>query len=212
MLCEHLSYKEIDDVKKSEDILMKKWLLAPVLACLLLSACGEFSYKRGATAADLEKSKDQCKASGMSDAAVKKCLEDQGWFVHDLSDMDPVAVLMLNEDNRSSGSQGDIAAAAAATMVESGAPSSGAPSSTDSPQPGATAPAPAPAPVKSMMDKFKVTSWWKRGAGRTELADATNQCVAELGEEHRPDPVTQYTTRGLLICMRKNGWYGLASK
>jgi hypothetical protein len=203
MLCEHLSYKEFDDVNKGEDIPMKKVLLVPLLACLLLSACGEFSYKRGATAADLEKSRDACKANGMSDDAVKKCLEDQGWFVHDLSDMDPVAVLMPNEDNRSSGSQGDVAAAAAATMVESGTPASTA----------STTPAGAPAaPVKSMTDKFKVTSWWKRGAGRTELADATNQCVAELGEEHRPDPVTQYTTRGLLICMRKSGWYGLASK
>ena len=203
MLCELLSYKESDDVNKGEDIPMKKMLLVPLLACLLLNACGEFSYKRGATAADLEKTRDTCKASGMDDAAVKKCLEDQGWFVHDLSDMDPVAVLMPNEDNRSSGSQGDVAAAAAATMVESGTPGSTA--STTS----AGAPA---APVKSMTDKFKVTSWWKRGAGRTELADATNQCVAELGEEHRPDPVTQYTTRGLLICMRKSGWYGLASK
>jgi hypothetical protein len=203
MLCEHLSYKEFGDVNKGEDIPMKNMLFVPLLACLLLSACGEFSYKRGATAADLEKSRDTCKASGMSDAAVKKCLEDQGWFVHDLSDMDPVAVLMPNEDNRSTGSQGDVAAAAAATMVESGSPAA-ANATSDS-----ATPAP---PVKSMMDKFKVTSWWKRGAGRTELADATNQCVAELGEEHRPDPVTQYTTRGLLICLRKSGWYGLASK
>ena len=46
MLCEHLSYKEFDDVNKGEDTSMKKMLLAPLLACLLLSACGEFSYKR----------------------------------------------------------------------------------------------------------------------------------------------------------------------
>ncbi|ADQ83902.1 hypothetical protein [Methylovorus sp. MP688] len=200
MLCELLSYKEIDDVKKGEDNPMKKLLLTPLLTCLLLTACGEFSYKRGASATDLERTRADCRAQNPDSAAVKKCMEAQGWFVQDLNDIDPVAVMTPSENNSPSKSMTheEMAAATKATMVEAGNKSD--PQNSTAPE------------VKSMLDKFKISSWWKRGVGGVTLENATNQCVAELGEEHRPDPVTQYTTRGLLICMRKSGWYGLASK
>ena len=62
------------------------------------------------------------------------------------------------------------------------------------------------------MDTFKVSSWWKLGSGPEGLKPAVNECVANLGEAHKPDESTHLVTRGLLVCMAGKGWRGLREK
>ena len=64
-----------------------KSLVLTIFVALFLSACGELSYKRGANVADLEKVKQSCQSKlpiKGSDAAIKICLEDNGWTVQKL--------------------------------------------------------------------------------------------------------------------------------
>ena len=51
---------------------------------LSLSACGEFSYKRGASVRDFQQEKNVCAASTNTEAQTKKCLKENGWIVLDL--------------------------------------------------------------------------------------------------------------------------------
>ncbi len=65
---------------------------------------------------------------------------------------------------------------------------------------------------KDPMDIFLVGSWWSIGKGPDALKVDTNECVAKLGEEHRPDSVSLKTTRGFLVCMREKNWRALQAK
>jgi len=49
--------------------------------CLSLSACGEFSYKRGASANDFQQEKKSCATQHKNDADVDACLANSGWIV-----------------------------------------------------------------------------------------------------------------------------------
>jgi hypothetical protein len=46
-----------------------------------LSGCGEFSYKRGASAADYQTAKQQCEKQFSVAAEIDQCLQQQGWLV-----------------------------------------------------------------------------------------------------------------------------------
>ena|SRR5450830_791223 len=115
-----------------------------------MNGCGEFAYKQGASARDLENTKKSCLAKSTNQAIVDKCVEDNGWFVQSLGAADP-------------------------------------------------------------MEIFKISSWWKMGC-----VDGLNidlgECVAVLGEAHRPISQTHQVTRGLLLCMREKGWRGLRER
>lgn len=49
--------------------------------CLTLSACGEFSYKRGASATDFQQEKTRCSTQYKVEADVESCLAKSGWIV-----------------------------------------------------------------------------------------------------------------------------------
>ena len=165
-----------------------------LLIASVLAGCGEFSYKRGASGADLNQDRAACAANGADKAAVDQCLQGKGWVVRPLEDMDPVAVIVPAKDNRT-GEPMETAIASPAT--------SGNRTSEQAPQPPAK---------KDPLDTFNISSWWKMGAGDAVLKGDTEQCVARLGEVHRPSASMQQATRGFLVCMREKGWYGLLAK
>jgi hypothetical protein len=49
--------------------------------CLSLSACGEFSYKRGASATDFQQQKKSCSTEYTVEADLESCLANSGWIV-----------------------------------------------------------------------------------------------------------------------------------
>jgi hypothetical protein len=209
---------------------MKK-LLWMAMATLLVSGCGELSYKRGASTQDLEAAKAACQSAG-SDKAAEQCLEDKGWTVKKLDDMDLFATVGVSPDNRNPSaftipafvpvtpaSQAAVAPAApaAAPSAERSAlankasvASAGAvASSSIAPPPLPTAPSVPPPPPASPLDIYTISSWWKIGADREALAADTNECVTTLGEAHKPNAKTQQVTRGFVVCMHGKGWKAL---
>ncbi len=180
---------------------------------LLLAACGgEFTYKRGATPADLEKTKAMCKAQ-TSEAQVNKCLEDNGWVVQKLDDMDlfPVSAKFDNVHDIETGatpapaSQTSTATTPAAPAAVSSSKASTSAATAPS-QPSATTTPAAPA---NPLDTYVISSWWKLGVMGDALQADTDACVATLGEAHRPNSKTQTATRGFIVCMRGKGWSAL---
>lgn len=170
------------------------------LACVLLLAlplggCGEFAYKRGASAGDLEAAKMTCREKG-SDAAYERCLADNGWTVQNLGRMEPL----------------DAAPVIEASVIPSNIRIENATSAAPGrPEAGNRESSPTAAPKPDPLDTFKVSSWWKAGSGAGSLAADADACVAQLGEAHRPVQAqqTQTATRGLLQCMKAKGWSAL---
>jgi hypothetical protein len=181
-----------------------------VLVAVMFSGCGEFAYKRGATASDLEAAKKSCRekdppAKGTESATVDRCLADKGWVVQDLSKMEPIdadpvveASAMPSDrrlENSAGSSPGNQGAERHASV-----------------QPGPVQPTTIVKRTPDTMDTFMVSSWWKTGSGADNLKSDTEACVAKLGEAHRPDNQTQRTTRGFLLCMKDKGWSGLRAR
>jgi hypothetical protein len=182
---------------------------------LLLTACGgEFSYKRGATPADLEKTKAMCKAQ-TSEAQINKCLEDNGWAVQKLDDMDlfPMSAKFENMHDIETGTTpaaanktSTAASPVAPVTANSSKVSPSAPTTASQPANSATPPPAAPA---NPLDTYVISSWWKLGVMGDALQTDTDACVATLGEAHSPNSKTQTATRGFIVCMRGKGWSAL---
>src|SRR5450830_879080 len=162
---------------------------AILLASCLLSGCGEFAYKRGASASDLQEARKACAAQGDNPVITEQCLADKGWTVKPLDKMDPLLATVGLSDNRTG----------ALLSKETNEGST----------PEITA---EPAKPADPLDSFKISSWWKTGADANALKSGINECVAALGEAHRPAPGSLNATRGLLLCMRTKGWYALAAQ
>jgi len=167
---------------------------------LLCSACGELSYKRGAGPEELATIQKGCRSNSQTPAEYEACMSGNGWVVKNFDEKDPVADIEVSTDNRNP----------TGTIVhkEIVAGSTNPTSSTDS----AAAIKSEPAHIASPDDLFKISSWWKIGGNDAGLKQAMNECVASLGEAHKPNVATQQTTRAFLICMKKSGWTGLRSK
>lgn len=180
------------------------------LLSLQITGCGEFSYKRGAGATDLQLARKDCQATHQDAGLVEKCLENSGWIVRDFDQEDPLMAVAFVDNNRSL----DAPSPTAASSTEPGNEASGMPVTNAS----RTEQAPRDqsraniAKPKDPMDIFLVNSWWNVGKGPDALKADTNECVSMLGEPHRPDNVTFRTTRGFLLCMRERGWRALQSK
>jgi len=168
------------------------------LLALLVTGCGEFAYKRGASAKDLEASKKICQNSGSS-ASIEKCLEDNGWIVQKLDgigvpDSELFATASVTPDNRQSSTPSANTSATTsnkdATQVKEDA---------------------LVRPVNNL-EIYKITSWWKMGAGQNMLEADIKACTDTLGVEHQPNRTTQTFTRGFALCMYQKGWRGLKEK
>ena len=184
---------------------MNKFLWMVMLA-LLVSGCGQLSYKRGASTQDLDAAKKACMASG-SEKAAEQCLADQGWTVKKLDDMDLFASVGVSADNRNPSAFVTpefvpvVPAQPAAAAQPPGATAA-------SVQPPAAPAAPPPKP-SSPLDVYTISSWWKMGANREALAADTDDCVATLGAAHKPNDTKQQVTRGFVVCMHAKGWKAL---
>lgn len=215
---------------------MKKLLWMAVLS-LVVSGCGELSYKRGASTQDLEAAKAACQSVG-SEKAAEQCLEDKGWTVKKLDDVDMFATAGVSPDSRNPSvfitpafvpvtpaqpAAAALAATATAPAAEKPAlagKASGASvgtaisSNANSVAPQAAPPAfptaaSSPPPPPSPLDLYSISSWWKIGADREALVADTSECVATLGEAHKPNAKTQQVTRGFVVCMHGKGWKAL---
>jgi hypothetical protein len=172
--------------KQHSSTLLNISTVAILLASCLLSGCGEFAYKRGASAADLQSDRQACATQGDSPVIKEQCLADKGWTVKPMDKMDPLLATVGISDNRTG------------KLIQK--------------EGGTQAISPEPAKPADPLDSFKISSWWKTGADANALKSGINECVATLGEAHRPAPGSLNATRGLLLCMRTKGWYALAAQ
>lgn len=176
-----------------------------IVFALLLNGCGEFAYKRGANASDLDLAKKDCKMQNSDSAGIEKCMAGKGWVVQNLNKLEPIdadpviEASAIPSDRRIENEPGAITAA--------GQKTEGAYVSANLPAPKQVA-----KKTPNMLDTFKVSSWWKVGSGANELKTDTEDCVTKLGEAHRPDVQTLSATRGFLLCMKDKGWSGLRTK
>lgn len=181
---------------------------------LLISGCGELSYKRGATVDDLESARKSCRSAG-DEKSAEKCLEDRGWVVKKLDDMDLFATASASPDNRKLGidqTTNPPAPAAGTRNIPPEKPRAMNPGTGKDPAAVDSPSASVPPPPADPLDTYTVSSWWKMGAGREAMEANTNECVAQLGEAHKPDQKTQQVTRGFVVCMHGKGWKALRQK
>jgi len=172
-----------------------------LLAALFLSACGEFAYKRGASANDLEATKKSCVAKNVDKLEVEKCMTDNGWLVKNLdsaesidfshSESGPFIEVSITEDNQQRTNPIQSSKVSSGDEVKSSAELKN--------------------PAKET-DTFKIGSWWKLGASADNLQNSIKTCVTAIGEMHQPVTHTNKVTRGLLLCMKEKGWHGLREK
>lgn len=199
-------------------IFSKKHIIIIALA-MIEFACGEVSYKRGASVRDIESAHKACR--GVPESAFSECLQKQGWEVQKFDDSELFAETSVT-DNRGTppakhektmeeelqetaspvNSDAHVTSSATTAKAESKTVAAGTISA-----PSAAA-KPAPVPVDPLKT-YKINSWWKFGATPARLKADQNNCVATLGEAHQPDMVTQTYTRGLIECLHKNGWKAL---
>lgn len=169
--------------------------IAAALTCMvLLSACGEFAYKRGAGAAELEEARSSCRASAKPGQTYEQCMASLGWTVQNLDEEPLLATTSVNPDNRAA------APSPAGNMAVT-------------PELAKEVPV-TPVAVKPVdpMDLLKINSLWKLGGNSAELQSAIDSCVATLGDAYRPTADRQLMTRGLVRCLRDKGWYGVANR
>lgn len=172
-----------------------------VMLGVALAGCGEIAFKRGAGPDDFNRDRKSCRQMPADDGAYARCLADKGWLTTLPDSDDPVAHATYAPDNRGPGG-------AAFKNVPSAGPQDGNPMAGDGT---ATPPLPTKPPPRPT-DVFRISSWWKAGSSEAALKQDLAACVASLGEAHQPPPDLRQATRGLLLCMRKAGWYGLEAR
>lgn len=174
---------------------------------LLLTACGgEYAWKQGAGPDALAQARQECRTAPEGYGA---CMNSKGWVVHKLDDDNPLAVFVSSDNNRTASDTVYVPASganaqgqtAATTMPASQSVAQATASGSEKPAEKKTPPDP--------LTKFNVSSWWKMGGSSAELQAATDTCVAKLGPEHAPQVEAHIYTRGLILCLKAQGWYGL---
>lgn len=192
------------------------------LFLIVTTSCGEFAYKRGASASDLEATKKTCQKAG-NETAIEKCLEDNGWVVQKLDalglpDSELFATASVSSDNRMPNqtvTEYETASKSEAESNEVLAKPQNAAASGETSAKMTTEPVKkeaATAPAVNAYEKYKITSWWKMGGSPHALELSMTACSEKLGAEHQPDKKTQTFTRGFAACMYENGWRGLREK
>ena len=179
---------------------------------ILITACGEFSYKRGATVTQLENTRQSCQVKG-SAYAVKKCMEDKGWTIQQLDSFE-----IFTENEPDSEEQKEVVAAenssesATENVQQTGVTQA---NDADKPQTDTKPSAKISAKPKTKtapsnpFDTYVVSSWWKSGVRPDAFQVDSNMCVEKLGEAHKPIGKTQTVTVGFISCMNAKGWKAL---
>jgi hypothetical protein len=172
---------------------MKFHFFVYIIATLVLTACGEFAYKRGASATDLQQAKKEC-SNASNEALAENCMKERGWNVQNLDNMDLFATASYTDSNPNQTPNSKLKEEAK-SVAPLNKPDESISKKASNP-----------------LDLYTVNSWWKMGANGQNLEVAIQECVTTLGEGHRPNSKTQQVTRGLAICMREKGWRGLKTQ
>ena len=179
-------------------------LIKLLLLCLLLSACGELSYKRGATSADLENARKNCQQEQAS-VATETCLQNSGWTVQKLDSMEVFEEIVLKKPTEApTSANAPVAEAVVTTPIANIAEKS----TENINQVAAVEASPLKPTISPSdpLDTFVVSAWWKFGASADRFRADSNSCVSTLGEAHKPNASTQTATAGFIVCMREKGW------
>lgn len=159
---------------------MKKlWIPALALASVLTGCGGEVAFKRGAGAEALETDQNTCRRQ--TTVPYSQCMESRGWTLHRMDESNPLMVIVPNPENRAPGE----------TYVPKQADK---PASKLPPDP---------------MEVLNVSSWWKTASGPDDLKQTVANCENKLGDGHKASPDFKRMTRGMVLCLRESGWYGL---
>ncbi len=174
------------------------WLIA---IAITVCACGEFSYKRGASVAQLENARQTCQ-SKTTDTDVEKCMEDNGWIIQKLDSFE-----ILTD----SSTKTDETAADEKELLDSDKSAVYDEKTTTQEKPKTTENVKSIKPAKKSvvsnpLDTFVVPSWWKTGVKPDAFKTDGNACVEKLGEAHKPDGKTQTVTFAFIGCMGEKGW------
>lgn len=187
------------------------WLILAI-SSLLLSACCDLSYKRGANSQDLDKDKMACAASIQSkkaatntnenetNQAIKQCLEARGWAVQNLAESDMLGSLLLTLLSPSKEASAEVSAEKT-NLTPAKKELSGDASSSNKAEPAKSEEA-----NNDPYQVFKINSWWKSGSTAESLKTDINSCVSKLGKAHQPSNSLQQATRGLILYMQEQGW------
>lgn len=181
------------------------WLMA---ITIVLTACGEFSYKRGANVAQLENTRQSCQAKGSAEA-IEKCMEDNGWTIQQLDSFEifTEAEPKIDEQNEV------VAAENTSELTIENAQKIGAPQAVvvDKQQTSTKTNAKPKTKVapSNPLDTYVVSSWWKSGVKPDAFQVDSDSCVEKLGEAHKPIGKTQTVTVGFISCMNEKGWKAL---
>lgn len=196
----------------------KKRLIIIALAIIEV-ACGEVSYKRGASVRDIESAHKACR--GVPESAFSDCLQKQGWEVQKFDDSELFAETSVTDNRGTPPAKHEKTmeeelqeTAQPRNSVERATPATATSKTQSETSVADTKPTPspmvkpAPAPVDPLKT-YKINSWWKFGGTPAQLKADQTSCVTTLGEAHQPDMATQTYTRGLIECLHKNGWKAL---
>lgn len=174
-------------------------------------ACGEVSYKRGASVRDVENAHAACR--GVAESDFSNCLEKQGWEIQKFDDSDLFAETSVTDNRGTPPTKTEESSfvemqenthaqnAVENKEVQSKQMQKAENSAANSPETVISTTAgtvvaentlkkPAPTPVDPLKT-YKINSWWKFGGTPTQLKADQTACVTTLGEAHQPDMATQ---------------------
>ena len=167
----------------------------------VLNACGELSYKRGASVTQLENTRQACQAKH-TDVDIEKCMEDNGWTIQKLDSFEIMTETSVSTEEQSAE---QIESANSEKKLVSGENTT----ITDKPKNSDTSKSIKQAKkkvVSNPLDTFIVPSWWKTGVKPDSFKADSNACVEKLGEAHKPEGKTQTVTYAFIGCMFEKGW------
>lgn len=161
-------------------------MLAVTFVSALTACGGEFSYKQGATAQDLQNQKSDCEEGGRSAEEMNKCLKDNGWIVVDMDSdyslkprkLKPVTATYSEPTNNPLAEQPVAESHAAAEPIIPNDP----------------------------FEIIKVNSWWKTGAGPEQLYLDGDACLESLGEGYEANANFSKLSLGVAYCMEDKNW------
>lgn len=166
-----------------------------------LSACGEFSYKRGASVAQLENTRQACQAKH-TDADIQKCMEANGWTIQKLDSFEIMTETSANNEEQTV-EQIQLAESERSVIFDEKTTTHDKPKNSDT---GKLIKLVKKTATFNPLDTFVVPSWWKTGVKPDSFKSDSNACVDKLGEAHKPDGKTQTVTFAFIGCMAEKGW------
>ncbi len=206
-------------------------LLTYSVLMVLLTGCGEVSYKRGGSPQDIERAHSACRGSGDQ---LSACLAQHGWQTPKIDAFDPLFATIEATDNREATQAKPspfievtpaptetahpvvVAPAVAISKPGEPAPKSQAvpvPGAVVTPQPAVKESAPPVTHRSTAQDgpevQYSINSWWKMGGFPQQLKADQHTCEQRLGESYLPDYKTQTYKRAFVVCMHDLGWMAI---